>query len=68
MTERVENSLLTFKTLSKHVMDGIKWMLLIQEGDTKPREDLQHDMTFKQFERLSMQAYVMRMIFKKRLI
>jgi hypothetical protein len=58
MTERVENSLLTFKTLSKHVMDDIKWMLLIQEGDTKPREDLQHDMTLKQFERLSMQAYV----------
>ena len=44
-------------------------MLLIQEGDTKPREDLQHDdMTLKQSERLSMQAYVMRMILKKRLI
>ena len=50
MTERVENCLLTFITLRKHVMDG----------DTKPREDLQHDdMTLKQSERLSMQAYVM---------
>jgi len=57
MTERVENSLLTFKTLSKHVMDCISWMLLIQEGDTKPREDLQHDdMTLKQSERLSQYA------------
>ena len=32
-------------------------MLLIQEGDTKPREDLQHDdMTLKQSERLSQYA------------
>ena len=55
MPERVENSLLTFKTLTKHVMDCISWMLLIQEGDTKPREDLQHDdMTLKQSEKLSM--------------
>ena len=44
-------------------------MLLIQEGDTKPREDLQHDdMSPKQSERLSMQDYVMRIIFKKLLI
>ena len=47
-------------------MDGTSWMLLIQEGGTKPREDLQHDdMTRKQSERLSMQAYVMRIIFEK---
>ena len=35
ITERVENCLQTLKTLSKHVMDGTSWMLLIQEGDTK---------------------------------
>ena len=50
-------------------MNGTSWMLLIQEGDTKPREDLQHDdMSRKQSERLSMQAYVMRIIFEKLLI
>jgi hypothetical protein len=58
-----------FEIARKHVMDGKSWMLLIKKGDTKPREDLQHDdMTRKQSERLSMQAYVMRMIFEKLLI
>ena len=39
------------------VMDGTSWMLLIQEGGTKPREDLQHDdMTRKQSERQAQHA------------
>ena len=47
-------------------MDGTSWMLLIKKGDTKPREDLQHDdMSRKQSERLSMQDYVMRIILEK---
>ena len=47
-------------------MDGKSWMLLIKKGDTKPREDLQHDdMSRKQSERLSMQDYVMRIILEK---
>ena len=62
MTERIENRLQTLKTLRIHVMDGASWMLLIQEGDAKPREDLQHgDMSRKQSERLSMR-YVIRRI------
>ena len=70
MTEHVENRPKTLKTLlSKHVIDGKSWMLLIQEGDTKPREDLQHDdMTRSQSERLSIQAYLMIIIFEKLLI
>jgi hypothetical protein len=45
-------------------MGGTSWMLLIQERDIMPKADLQHDeMTLKQSEMLSMQVYVMRMIF-----
>ena len=70
MTEHVENCPKTLKTLlSKHVIDGTSWMLHIQEGDTKPRVDLQHDdMTRSHSERLSIQAYVMIIFFEKFLI
>ena len=63
MTQRVQNRLQTLKTQSK-LMGGTSWMLLIQERDIMPKADLQHDeMTLKQSEMLSMQVYVMRMIF-----
>jgi len=47
MEQRETDTLAIFKRLSKHVMDGTSWKLLIQEGDTVPMDELQHDdMTF----------------------
>jgi hypothetical protein len=66
MEQRETDTLAIFKRLRKHVMDGTSWKLLIQEGDTVPRDELQHDdMTVKQSERLSKQTYVMLLIFER---
>jgi len=44
MTERIENCLQNLKTLSKHVMDGTSWMLLIKKA-TQSREKISNMMT-----------------------